>query len=442
MVSNWFRKEDSWAAWLGLACVVAVVTQQALQASFMDSVTLNPGGLHWHNLGHVGSYFLERFPNYLLQLSIFIAVFASSIAVMGFSLERFLAGFALLYPLALVTFVIAGWADAARYELEPPVVALGLGLLIGNTTRLPAALDAGFRVEYYVKLGIVLLGATFPISLLISAGPVAIVQAALVAVTTALTIYFVGTRVFKLDRRLAAVLSTGGSVCGVSASMATSAAVGARKSDLYQTITLVIAFALIMIIALPIAAQMLGLPAGVAGAWIGTSEFADAAGFAAAAAYGQMVHHQAAALHAFTLMKVIGRDAWIGIWSFVWAIVAVRWKTAAAGVAPTTASFAKEVWRRFPKFLFGFFAAAFIMSALTSGMSQKEIVPLLAPLVGLRTWAFVLCFLSIGLTTRFRELPGVSLKAVAAFTCGVLVNVALGYVFSTQVFVHFWSHLA
>ena len=441
MLSNWFRKEDSWAAWLGIACVIAVVVQQATQSSFMDAVTLNPGALHWHTLGPVGQYFLARLPNYLLQLSIFIAVFATSIAIMGFSPERFLAGFAILYPLALVTFVISGWAKAARFELEPPVVALGLGLLLGNTIRLPAALDAGFRVEYYVKLGIVLLGATFPISLLISAGPIAIVQAAFVAVATALTIYFVGTRVFKLDRRLAAVLSTGGSVCGVSASMATSAAVGARKSDLYQTITLVIAFALIMIVALPLVSQMLGLPAGVAGAWIGTSEFADAAGFAAAAAYGQMVHNQAAALHAFTLMKVIGRDAWIGIWSFVWAIVAVRWKTAASGVAPSTASFAKEVWRRFPKFLFGFFGAALIMSGLTNGMTQQEIVPLLAPLVGLRNWAFVLCFLSIGLTTRFRELPGVSFKAVAAFSCGVLVNVTLGYVCSTQIFVQFWSHL-
>ena len=63
----------------------------------------------------------------------------------------------------------------------------------------------------------------------------------------------------------------------------------------------------------------MGLPAGVAGAWIGTSEFADAAGFAAATTYGKMVGAEDTAIRSFTLMKVIGRDLWIGIWSVVFA---------------------------------------------------------------------------------------------------------------------------
>ena len=43
-----------------------------------------------------------------------------------------------------------------------------------------------------------------------------------------------------------------------------------------------------MIFVLPLAARLLHLSSGVAGAWIGTSEFADAAGLAAADAYGHM----------------------------------------------------------------------------------------------------------------------------------------------------------
>ena len=41
-----------------------------------------------------------------------------------------------------------------------------------------------------------------------------------------------------------------------------------------------------MIFVLPLVSKSLHLPTGVAGAWIGTSEFADAAGFAAAHTYG------------------------------------------------------------------------------------------------------------------------------------------------------------
>ncbi|HEY5208582.1 MAG TPA: hypothetical protein VIJ42_03960 [Stellaceae bacterium] len=83
-----------------------------------------------------------------------------------------------------------------------------------------------------------------------------------------------------------------------------------------------------MIFVLPFAASVLHLPAGVGGAWIGTSEFADAAGFAAAQTYGAVAEHgqrggtQDQAVWAFTLMKVVGRDVRIGIWAFVMALIA------------------------------------------------------------------------------------------------------------------------
>ena len=74
-----------------------------------------------------------------------------------------------------------------------------------------------------------------------------------------------------------------------------------------MAISLVIVWAVAMIFILPSAARALGLEPGIAGAWIGTSEFADAAGFAAAEAIG----HESA-VQAFTLMKVVGRDMFVG----------------------------------------------------------------------------------------------------------------------------------
>jgi len=53
-------------------------------------------------------------------------------------------------------------------------VALALGLLLSNVVGLPRWLDAGFRVEFYIKTGIVLLGATLPLTLLAWGGPAAI----------------------------------------------------------------------------------------------------------------------------------------------------------------------------------------------------------------------------------------------------------------------------
>jgi hypothetical protein len=45
------------------------------------------------------------------------------------------------------------------------------------------------------------------------------------------------------------------------------------------------------------------------------------------------------------------------------------------------------------------------------------------------------------LTTRFREFVSVGGKPFYAFTTGVAINIVLGYVLSTQVFVDFWTKL-
>src|SRR5262249_41995847 len=197
-----------------------------------------------------------------------------------------------------------------------------------------------------------------------------------------------------------------------------------------------------MIFVLPFASKALGLHAAVAGAWIGNSEFADAAGLAAAQTYGGMAEASRGAiqgtaeqsLQAFTLMKVIGRDIWIGIWAFIFSLIAA---------ARTSAG---EIWWRFPKFVIGFLIASALVTLIAAGYSfdeyKKVVEPnLVAPIKDLRTWAFIFCFLSIGLTTRFRELAGVGARPFFGFSAGVVVNVVLGFLLSAVVFASYWTSL-
>ena len=67
---------------------------------------------------------------------------------------------------------------------------------------------------------------------------------------------------------------------------------------------------------------------------------------------------------------------------------------------------------------------------------------LIKPVKNLRSWAFVLCFLCIGLSTRFADLLTFGLTPFWAFTIGVAVNVPLGYFLSTVVFSRFWSNIS
>ena len=177
------------------------------------------------------------------------------------------------------------------------------------------------------------------------------------------------------------------------------------------------------------------MPPAIAGAWIGTSEFADAAGFAAAEAIGNE-----SATQAFTLMKVVGRDMFVGLWAFLAAYLSVTvWERASTNERIDKS----EIWRRFPKFIIGFFIASiittlFVLIAPNAEAFNKQALGLIKDYRG---WFFTLTFLSIGMTTRFKALASVGIKPVLAFTAGVLVNLPLGYWLSNHVFANYWINL-
>lgn len=439
-------KEDWWAIWVGLGIAVVAYLMFANGAS-IKWIAVTPG--KWSTFDQLIGHFTTHLPQYIAQFLLWLAIFSVSMRIMGHKVNEFIPSFVFIYLVSIVIFMIGAWDQAHHYNLEPPLVALALGMLIANFVGLPRWMDTGFRVEYYVKIGIVLLGATLPFTLVLWAGPVAIFQASIVSITTFLVIFFVGRR-FGLDRRFCATLGAGGAVCGVSGAIAIAGAVGAKKEHPPVAITMVIGWAIVMIFLLPLVSRALHLSTGVAGAWVGTSEFADAAGFAAAQAYGNLAGHVPGiagnadqSVWAFTLMKVVGRDIWIGIWAFVLAIVATtRWDVE-AGIKPQAA----EIWWRFPKFVIGFAIASILITVVTSGYTYADYThivkpELVGPITALRTWAFIFCFLSIGLTTRFRELAHAGAKPFWAFTAGVAVNVVLGFVLSAVVFGNYWTNLA
>lgn len=440
-ISSLWKQEDWWAVWLGLGVVAGAI------GLFLAGRTLAPLAVsppqNWTEVARVTDHFGAAWSRYLLLFVVFAGIFTASTAIMGYRIRAFLPGFTLIFAASTAILVVSQSRFFHTYSLEAPLVALLLGLVIGNLAPMPGWLDASLRTEYYIKTGIVLLGATLPLTAIATAGPVAFLQATIVSLSTWLVMFLVATRVFGLDRRFGAVLGAGGAVCGVSASIAVGGAVKADKEHVAISISIVSLWALVMIFFLPLASRALGLHPGVAGAWIGTSEFADAAGYAAAQTIASNAGTEAP-IQAFTLMKVIGRDIWIGIWAFVLAIVSTTLWERDEGSGGTRVG-AGVIWARFPKFVIGFFVASVVVSLLVANtapdLASDVSARLIAPIKTLRTWTFVFTFLCIGLTTRFRELARFGMPPFWAFTVGVLVNVPLGYFLSTVVFRDYWMAL-
>jgi len=144
------------------------------------------------------------------------------------------------------------------------------------------------------------------------------------------------------------------------------------------------------------------------------------------------------------LIKVVGRDVWIGIWTLVLSIISVtRWETVTTGDRVNYG----QVWERFPKFVVGFLLASVLITLVVRNASFGDynavVRPgLVLPITSLRIWAFTFCFLSIGLTTRLRDLAPAGGRPFWAFTAGVVVNVIIGFVLSVYVFGTYRARLA
>ena len=205
-IQKLWKTEDWWSVWFGLGIVVLALATFWSGAS-IKGWAITPG--QWSSLGYVASNFTSHLGGYLGIFLLFGVVFSISMAIMGVSLRTFVPGFVVLFLGSLVVFYAAGWKLMKDFNVEAPLLALIVGLVISNLMRIPDWFKSALRTEYYIKTGIVLLGATLPLTLIFQAGPVAFLQATIVSVCTWLTIFFVATRVFKLEPQFGAVLGAG-----------------------------------------------------------------------------------------------------------------------------------------------------------------------------------------------------------------------------------------
>ncbi len=435
----WYEREDTWAIIIGLGLTFMItIAFFAGGSGFFKTMAVGVAGWDfgktaklWESLGKGTTGFIYLF-------AFFLAAFCVAAKTMKINLANYAGGFTVLFLISVVITALGSNNFLKYWQLETPLLALLFGMLVGNLMPLPKWFQSALKTEFYVKTGIVLMGATLPFTIIMQAGPMAMLQATIVAATTFFSIFWAATKLFGLDPRFGACLGAGGSICGVSGSIAIGGACRAEKEHVSVAISMVIIWAVAMVILLPIWCKSLGMAPGPAGAWIGTSEFADAAGFAAAAAMGDE-----RAIKTFTLMKVVGRDMFVGLWALMvaWMSVTVWEKKEGNGNGAERVDVG-EIWRRFPKFVIGFFVASIFTTVVIAMMDAKTGAAYSRDALGaiktLRGWTFTWTFLSIGFTTRFRELTSFGWKPFAAFTIGVLINVPLGYWLSNHVFVDYW----
>lgn len=431
---KWYLKEDIWAIVIGCFIVFAISILWFYNLNFIYK-TLSVKFLSWSDFEISSSFKNYNFLNLLLLYMFLGGIFGISALFLKYNFFHFILTFTILFILSIFVFIFSSHSFIKNLQLDAPLIALVLGLTIRNFFALPIWFKNSLTTEFYVKTGIVIMGGSIPLMLLFNAGIVAILQACIITFVTFFTILFFANKVFKLDPSFGATLAGGGSICGVSAAIVIGNSCKAKQEYISASISIVIFWAVIMVIVLPFLCKVLNLDSGVAGAWIGTSEFADAAGMAAAASLGDD-----RAITAFTIIKVLGRDMFIGVWAVFVAFLSItRWNK-----QENQKISIKIIWDKFPKFVLGFVGLCLLIAVFTMFLNENEFKlfqkEALNSVKVFRDWIFILTFLCIGLSTSFKAILSVGYKPFLAFSIGVAVNLPLGFLLSNYVFVDFWTN--
>lgn len=361
---------------------------------------------------------------WLIALCITLGIFfAIGIAFMGDSPVRFFTGFLFVFAIATLAYLAAGQATMKQYGIGYAAWAIAIGLLISNTIGTPGWVKPAVQTEYFIKTGLVLLGAEVLFSKIVAIGIPGIFVAWVVTPVVLISTFIFGQKIVKMpSKTLNIVISADMSVCGVSAAIATAAACRAKKEELTLAVGLSLVFTSIMMIVMPAVIKATGMPYILGGAWMGGT--IDATGAVAAA--GAFLSEKA--LYVAATIKMI-QNVLIGVTAFG---VAVYWCTRVDCVEGKSVS-VWEIWHRFPKFVIGFLAASVLFSWIYGAMGADVGYTMIDHGVirgfskSFRGWFFCLAFTSIGLATNFRELGEYFKggKPLILYVCGQSFNLLL-----------------
>jgi uncharacterized integral membrane protein (TIGR00698 family) len=279
--------------------------------------------------------------------------------------------------------------------------ALLVGLLISNTIGTPGWLRPGAKTEMFIKTGLVLLGAEILFKKIISMGMPGLIVAWLVTPTVVIFMFMFANRVLKMrNKKLAIIVASATSVCGVSAAIAAAAACRAKKEDLTLAVGMTLIFTVLMMFFMPLGIKWIGMNHVLGAAWMGGTIDATGAVVAAGSMLGPIAEQVAA------VVKMI-QNVLIGVLAFA---IALYWVTR-VDREPGQKADVREIWYRFPKFVIGFVGASILFSFLVVPLTQGDFTLVESTYINpvtkvLRGWFFCLAFVSIGLESDFRDLAG------------------------------------
>lgn len=323
-------------------------------------------------------------------------------------LNRPLRGLFVSFVAVFAVSILAQWVAKLQlvkyYGFEAVFFSVIFGLIIRNCFRIPEWLKPAIQGEFFIKIGVVCLGATILFRDVMRSGSMGLVQAAVVVTLVWFFGYLLARRL-KVDRSTAMTLASGVSICGVSACITASRVAGTDDRKLSYIVSVVLIVVVPMIYLMPWLAHMVvpllsedpAVQQEIAGAWIGGTIDTTSGVAASSEMFGEQANKVAVIVKAT-------QNVLIGVVAF---FIALFLSTRGEGGTRQRPS-AAIVWEKFPKFVLGFVAASLVFSLCQSYDVFPDASASKLAETGLAktfsTFFFSLAFVCIGLDTRLKDI--------------------------------------
>ena len=319
--------------------------------------------------------------------------------------KKHMPGLFLAFGIAVVAYVINAILPSAL--LGATLIALLLGMLLNPIVMRTDSYDSGMNwtSKYVLRAGIILAGITLSFSQVIEAGKYALVLMVF-TLATAFGVGYLCKKVFKINWKLASLLSISTAICGGTAVATLGPTIHAKNRDIAYAISATFLFDLLTVIAFPWIGQWLGLSDTSYGLWIGTAvndtSSVVAAGYAFSDAAGILA----------TIVKLTRT-------LFIVPIVLIFSWIYAKKETPSQSAEKVNIKNIFPWFILGFLIVVGIRS---TGLLPETTVDIVA---FLSKFFLSMALAAIGLKTSFKEIAGVGIKPMVA---GVVIDVSVVFV--------------
>ena len=352
--------------------------------------------------------------------------------LLGRPMRGLLVSFIVIFAIAVLAQWVAKLEWVKFYGFEAVFFSVLFGLIIRNLFRVPEWLKPAIQGEFFIKIGVVCLGATVLFSDVMKSGFAGLIQAVLVVSIVWFFAYWLA-RKFKVERATAMTLASGCSICGVSASITAAGVAGTDKKSLSYICSLVLIIVVPMIYLMPWLAEIVvplftddpALQQEITGAWIGGTIDTTSGVGASSAMAGDVAQSTAIVVKAT-------QNVLIGVVAFFIAL----YLSTRNGNGTTSRPSLGIVWDKFPKFILGFVLASALFSILQSNDmltlndSGKIMEQSLAK--NFSTFFFSLSFVCIGMDTRLKDIVSrenrrVLWSFVGAQLFNIVVTLALAW---------------